>query len=250
MVRNSKMEIKKFNGKIFELWKLKMEDLLVDRDQWITVYPGTIPIGTSVDDWKKLDRKAKSTIRLCLSDSVLLNVSEEATTKDLWEKLGKLYQSKSLVNNLFLRKKLYNLRMRYGDSVAKHLNEFNTVVGQLVSVEIKISDEDNCISLLCSLPDSWDSLVVAIGSNTTSLKFEKVVSSLFSEEMRQKNMEGHNTNALFARGSSQERNISNFSSGRSKSKGRSKSPGKFVRVCWRCGKEGHYKKNCKSKVEK
>jgi hypothetical protein len=30
----------------------------------------------------------------------------------------------------------------------------------------------------------WDSLVVAIGSNTTSLKFEEVVSSLLSEEMR------------------------------------------------------------------
>jgi hypothetical protein len=113
-------------------------------------------------------------------------VSEEATTKDLWEKLGKLYQSKSLVNKLFLRKKLYNLRMRDGDSVAEHLNAFNTVVSQLVSVEIKILDEDKCISLLCSLPDSWDSLVVAIGSNTTSLKFEEVVSSLLSEEMRQR----------------------------------------------------------------
>jgi hypothetical protein len=32
MASNSKMEIKKFNGKSFELWKLKMEDLLVDRD--------------------------------------------------------------------------------------------------------------------------------------------------------------------------------------------------------------------------
>jgi hypothetical protein len=65
-------------------------------------------------------------------------VSKEATTKDLWEKLGKLYQSKSLVNKLFLRKKLYNLRMRDGDSVAKHLNAFNTVVSQLVYVDIKI----------------------------------------------------------------------------------------------------------------
>jgi hypothetical protein len=63
-------------------------------------------------------------------------------------------------------------------------------------------------------------------------------------------MEGHSTNALFARGRSQERNKSNFSSGRSKSKGRYKSPGKFGRVCWRCGKEGHYKKQCRSKVEK
>jgi hypothetical protein len=45
-------------------------------------------------------------------------VSEEAIAKDLWEKLGKLYQYKSLVNKPFLRKKLYNLRMRDGDSVA------------------------------------------------------------------------------------------------------------------------------------
>jgi hypothetical protein len=68
--------------------------------------------------------------------------------------------------------------------------------------------------------------------------------------MRQKNMEGQSIDTLFARGRSQERNRSNFSSGRSKPKGRSKSLGKFVRVCWRCGKEGHYKKQCRSKVEK
>jgi hypothetical protein len=126
--------------------------------------------------------------------------------------------------------------------VAENLNTFNIVVSQLVYVEIKIPDEDKCISLLCSLPDSWDIMVVAIGSNTTTLKFDEVVSSLLSEEMRQKNMEGQSTNTLFARGRSQERNRSKFSSGRSKSKGRSKSPGKFVKVFWRCGKEGHYKK--------
>jgi hypothetical protein len=62
MASSLKMEIEKFNGKFFELWKLKMEDLLVDRDQWITVDPGTAPTGTSTDDWKKLDRKVKSTI--------------------------------------------------------------------------------------------------------------------------------------------------------------------------------------------
>jgi hypothetical protein len=82
MARNSKMEIEKFNGKIFELWNLKMEDLLVEKDQWIALDPSTTPTGTSTDRWKMLDRKAKSTIRLCLSNSVLLNVSKEDTSKN------------------------------------------------------------------------------------------------------------------------------------------------------------------------
>jgi hypothetical protein len=63
-------------------------------------------------------------------------------------------------------------------------------------------------------------------------------------------MEGKSTNAFFARERSQERNRSKSSSGRYKSKGRYKSPRNFVKVCWRCGKEGHYKKQCRSKVEK
>ena len=50
MARNLKIEIDKFNWKIFELWKLKMEDLLVDKDQWIVVDPCIAPIGKSTDD--------------------------------------------------------------------------------------------------------------------------------------------------------------------------------------------------------
>jgi len=99
---------------------------------------------------------------------------------DLWDKLGTLYQSKSLVNKLFLWKKLYNLRMEDGDLVTEHMNAFNTVVSQLASVDIKTSDEDKCISLLCSIPDSWDSLVIATGSNATTLQFDEIVSSLLT----------------------------------------------------------------------
>jgi hypothetical protein len=58
MASNSNMEIEKFNGQSFELWKLKMEYLLVEKDQWIVVDPDTAPIGTLADDWKMLDRKA------------------------------------------------------------------------------------------------------------------------------------------------------------------------------------------------
>jgi hypothetical protein len=55
MVTSSKMDIDKFNGKHFELWKLKMEYLFENRDQWIMVDPGNEPTRTSKDDWKMLD---------------------------------------------------------------------------------------------------------------------------------------------------------------------------------------------------
>ena len=88
MESNEKIEIEKFNGQSFELWKLKMGDFLVDKDQWIKVDSSTKPITMLVEDYEKLHRKGKSTIQLCVLDSVLLNVSRESSVKPLWDKLG------------------------------------------------------------------------------------------------------------------------------------------------------------------
>eukprot|EP00253_Pinus_taeda_P015532 PITA_15532 len=82
--------------------------------------------------------------------------------------------------------------MKDGDLVTENLNAFNTVVSQLAFVYIKILDEDKCISLLCSLPDLWDSLVIAIGRNANAFHFDEIVSSLLTEEMIRKNMESQN----------------------------------------------------------
>ena len=66
MASTSRIEIEKFNGQSFELWKLKMEDLLVDWEQWIVVDLGTKPVAMSQDDWDKLERRERSIIRLFL----------------------------------------------------------------------------------------------------------------------------------------------------------------------------------------
>ena len=46
MERSSRIDIEKFNGKNFELWNIKMEDLLFDEEQWIVMDLDTQPIGT------------------------------------------------------------------------------------------------------------------------------------------------------------------------------------------------------------
>jgi hypothetical protein len=40
------------------------------------------------------------------------------------------------------------------DSVAEHLNEFNTIMTQLILVGVKMDEEDHCMTILCSLSDS------------------------------------------------------------------------------------------------
>ena len=46
--------------------------------------------------------------------------------------------------------------MEYGDYVTKNLNVFNTLVSQLIFVDMNMEEEDKCIAFLCSLLDSWD----------------------------------------------------------------------------------------------
>ena len=91
-------------------------------------------------------------------------------------------------------------------------------------------------------------MLVVIGSTTQStLKFEDVVASLLSEEMRRKSMKNHRNDALLVRpGHTKERGKSAWE--RSKSRGRSKSPGDpLKKLCWKCGKPSHFKKNYRSK---
>ena len=75
--------------------------------------------------------------------------------------LVKLYEKPSLSNKVFLMKRLFNMKMSKGGTVADHLNEFNTVTNQLSSVKVDF-DEVRALLILCSLPESWNGLVMAV----------------------------------------------------------------------------------------
>jgi hypothetical protein len=123
--------------------------------------------------------------------------------KIILDKLGNFVYSKSLVNNLFIQKTLYYLRMDDGDSMMEHINSFDTLVSQLVFVDINMEEEDKCITLLCYFSKFGDNIIVEIGStNQSTLKFEVVVSSLLSKETRRKSMKDVGKHVLFVIGHS------------------------------------------------
>ena len=99
-VSNAKFEVEKFNGKNkFELWKLKMRDLLVQQGLHKALASKTKkPTGMTNEDWEGLDARALDTIRLCLVDEVLFNIVGEETTVGLWSRMESLYMMNFLIN--------------------------------------------------------------------------------------------------------------------------------------------------------
>lgn len=128
-------------------------------------------------------------IRLFLADSVSYNVADQTTTSGILEALAKLYEKPSASNKVFLMKKLFSMKLSEGSSIQDHLNEKNAVVGQLQSVSIKFEDEVRALLFLCSLPESWNSVGMAVSNSvpkSRTLAFEDVVSTILSENMRRK----------------------------------------------------------------
>ena len=100
--------------------------------------------------------------------------------------LDKLYEKPSTSNKVCLMKRLFNMKMSEGGSLADHLNEFNTLTSQLSSVNMNFDDEVRDLLILCSLPESQNSLVMDVSNSVLSsntLKFDDVVSVILSEEM-------------------------------------------------------------------
>ena len=179
-----------------------MEDYLYQKDLCLPLSK-KIKNSLSMTDaeWEFLDRKTLETIRLCLAASVAFNISKETTTKGLIKALAKLYEKPLASNKEFLMKRLFNMKMSDGGYVADHLNEFNTVTSQLSSAGVNFDDEIRALLFLCSFPESWNGLVMAISnfvSGSSTLKFDDVVGAILSEEMQRKSSGETSSNALSA----------------------------------------------------
>lgn len=108
------------------------------------------PQGMIAEQFDKNNEIAKTDILWALNDKVLFNVQITNTTaKTLWENLIKVYEDKSLMNKINLRRQLYISKMKDRVLSHEHLNEFNTLLNNL-----KINEKEQVTLLLCSIVNS------------------------------------------------------------------------------------------------
>ena len=154
--------IHKFDGTNVSIWKEQIQDVLIQKGQLQPLLEREQGITNA--DWRMLDAKARSTIRLHLVESIYFTIVGEPTAKAVWGKLCANYESKSASNKVYMMKKLFDMRMKEGTSVTTHLNDFNVIFTKLVSQGLDFGEEVKCIFMLCSLPPSWDTFCTAISN--------------------------------------------------------------------------------------
>jgi len=75
--KDGKFRVEKFNSQNYQLWKMKMEDYLYQKDIFLQLI-GKEKWSMSMKDkeWEIIDRKSRETIRLFLEASVTFKISK------------------------------------------------------------------------------------------------------------------------------------------------------------------------------
>lgn len=230
-----RFEMEKFDSKgDFGLWKYKLLGQLEIQGLGSVLTEETTSTSEAKDEdgeeprKVKVDPKAaekdirvKNLLGTCLSDTILRKIMHEPTALGMWKALEQDYQTKSLPNRIYLKQSFASFKMEERKSIEQNLDTFLKLIADLASLKIVVSDEDQAIQLLTSLPVSYEPLVHTLkyGTGKETLTVNEVVSSAYAKEaeLREKgalNKSRQGSNGLYVepRGRSEKKGHQNYNS--------------------------------------
>ena len=231
----SARSIDKFNGENFGLWKFRMEMVLASMDLWEIVEETEEPPSKDGDakeikEYNRRAKKALSIISLSLVNSQLAHIKHCKGPAEAWKALCNVHETKSLSNILFVRRKFFTIKMQEGDDLMDHINHVKELADQLTSFEVPVREEDIVMTLLESLPSSFDNLIIALETlRLKDLTMEFVTARMMHEVTKRKEKGSHGDDAALV--SKQHKGGSSSSRGE-------------TRLCYNCGKPSHLARNC------
>ena len=119
-----------------------MEDLLNFKDLYDPIEGDNAKSSDTSDvDWKKLKKKTLGAIRQWVDISLYNHVAKETDPHTLWKNLENTYETKNAQANIFLIRKLMNLKLKEGQSIVEHLKDFEGMIAQLSVACLSLDDE-------------------------------------------------------------------------------------------------------------
>jgi len=254
--------VERFEGRNFQLWKWRMEMVLKEKGLFnITNGTEPCPVDKTIEfntlnQNQKLalethlskDGKAYNTICLNLGDLPARQIKTAKSANEVWTKLENIYEAKNTTNRLILKKRLSTLHMGNNDNMTDYLDKFRTTLEELEAVGSILEEEDKIATLLNSLPDSFENLVVSLESRGNQIDLDFVMARLLQEEMRRGKRNEENDTLFIAKVNDKE-TIKNEEVNLTKSGKRLLSKEEMSKVtCYYCNKKGHFANKCYKRI--
>jgi hypothetical protein len=155
--------IDKFYGEKFNIWKFKIEMLSASMDIWDIIDGSEEDSPSNADpklknDYERRIRKVMSVIGLNFADNQIAHIKSCKGPAEAWKTLCNIHETKSFSNILFIRHKFFTYKMQEGEDVLDHINHVKALADQLACMEVPVRDEDTVMTLLESLPPSYECL--------------------------------------------------------------------------------------------
>ena len=101
----------------------------------------------------------------------------------VWKKLADQFQKKTWANKLALQRKLYNLKLKDGQSMQKRVKMLIEIFDELSIIGDPLDEENQVVHLLASLAESYDMLVTALEPSPEVPKLQIVTERLLYEDV-------------------------------------------------------------------
>ena len=148
------------------MWALDVKGLLEHlTEDTITSYysaAGTIDGLTPEARWKRDEAMVKQLVAGSVPDTVFSQIKAGLKAKEVWDQLRTLYEGRSKLILVDLRRKLQNTRCGPEDDVRAHFENLADLKEQLAAMGHTITDDEYATILLGSLPESYEYAMNAI----------------------------------------------------------------------------------------
>jgi hypothetical protein len=264
--------IEKLRDGNYTLWAMRMRDILMEKGVWDLV-DGTEELitapSTGIASREELKdarasrarrQKAVSTMRLALEDGIAVRYVDPkyADPKVLWEQLEADHKKAVLYDEEYLESELFAVQLSELGTVRKYVNHIDDLLAKLQLCGRTIEKSKKMFHYLHGLPKDhgWTTLKQVLkGTTDETTEVADIVRRLEAYEAELRREKGIEPGmALFTGGMKSSggtrKRFGNSGKNGSGNGADSKATDVSNKTCYKCGKKGHVRKDCRSRKKK